>query len=280
MSRARGFGILALAGLAGLGPLGTDFAVQWSRAGADFGKAHYITTLIERFGDRDGVMGRVLRRSSLVSDAMPPAPPGWTEEPDTVGQAAFLFSPAQAAARDRELGRATLGLPPADGLPRREVAALERYRADTTRAYRSEGGLIVLSVEDPDRSIPHPVWRAHLRAIDSHFDRIDTLIEHSSAQDLTWFEVLGPVQIADDGQRPHRLRGFVARIGAIDLRLTTRAPDPAILGFLDTVDLGALRALAAKSGRPARPESEKPRDMPHVPPATEAAQVRLNGPPH
>ncbi|MBW4981862.1 hypothetical protein KZZ07_04825 [Mameliella sp. CS4] len=278
MPRVRTFGILVFAGLAGLGPVGADYAVQWSRAGSDFGRAQYMTTLIERFGDRGGIMGQVLRRSSLVDAALPPAPPGWTVAPRATGQDAHLFSPAQATARNRELGRATFGLPSVNEMTRREVSAFDRYREDTTRAYRTDNGLILLSVEDPDHSIPYPVWQAHIRAIDSHFARIDTLIEHSSAQDLTWFEVLGPVQIADDGRRPHRLRGFAARIGAIELRLTTRAPDAMISRFLDTVDLGDLRALAARAGRPVGPDSEKIRDSPPVPPATEAAQVRLNRP--
>lgn len=250
MSIARVFGGMALAGLAGLGLFTADYVTQWSRADGSFGGPQYVLTLADRLGDKGGIVGMVFRKSSVVAAARPPAPAGWTAEVWQEVHDTYLFSPAQSARNDRELTRATLGLPPIDDMSRRDLAAFDTYLDDTSIAYRNDQGVIALSIDDPARRIAHPVWQAYLAAIDSHFDRIDTLIEYDSFQGVTWSEVHGPVELADNGSHPNRLRSFEAELGGIRLYLTTRAPDHHIARFMEAVDLGPLRRLAAEDGTP------------------------------
>ncbi len=244
MSFAKVLGAFALAGLGGFGLLAADYVGQWSKADSGFGGPHYVETLIDRFGERGGPVGLLLRKSATVAAARPPAPAGWIAEARRADHDSLLFSPAQLLALNHELSRARMGLPDLRQLSRIDLAAHHAYVSDTSIAYRNDKGVIALSIQDPARRIAHPVWQAYETSVKAHFDRIDTLIEHDTVQGLTWYEVHGPVELADNGQHPDRLRSFQARLGEIDLYLTTRAPDHHIERFLNTVDLDALRALA------------------------------------
>lgn len=278
MSFAKVLGAFALAGLGGLGLLVFDYVTQRYTAEKRFGGQQYVETLIYRFGDSGGVVGLLLRSSLITAAARPPAPTGWMAEDWSADHDILLFSAAQSQALDHELTRATLGLPDIRQMGRIDIAARDAYRGDTSITYRNGRGVIALRIHDPARSIAHPVWAAHERAIEAHFARIDTLITYDTVQGITWFEAHGPVELADNGPRPDRLRSFEGRMGDMTLYLTTRTPEPQIARFLETVDLGALRALAQDrptawdpSGRPL-PEIARASQVPAAAPTT----IRVN----
>ncbi|WP_323770469.1 hypothetical protein [Antarctobacter sp.] len=256
MSFAKTIGVFALAGLAGLGIFSIDYATQWSRSDADFGGPQYVQTLMTRFGAQGGIVGLVLRKSSVVAAALPPAPAGWNAESWSADHEGFLYSREQSLAYDREILRATRHLPRPVGLTQTDEALWEAFLADTSMVYINDQGVIGLDVDDPARRIVHPYWTPFIKAMERHFNLVDQRSEHATYQGVRWVEVRGPIEMADNGLRPHRLRVFKARLGEIDVMVTARAPVHHIERFFQTVDLSGIRSLAEA------PEGEMPRSLP------------------
>ncbi|WP_417206499.1 hypothetical protein [Antarctobacter sp.] len=253
MSFAKTIRLLALAGF---GVFLADYASQWARTGAGFGAPHYVQTLMARVTDTAGRVGLVPRGRSDVAAAMPPAPAGWTAEPRRAAHKDFLYSREQSLAFDRDRLRATGPLPHPSGGDRTDKALGAAFPANTSMVYINDHGMIGLEVDDPASRIVQPARPPVAEAVKRPADLADPRNKHATYQGVRWVELRDPIVMADNGHRPHRLRVFVARLGAFDLKVTARAPDHHIERFFQTVDLRGIRGLSAP------PEGEMPRALP------------------
>ena len=236
--------LFLLAGLALTG-FAVDYTMQMMASGQkDFGTAHYVRSLQDRLQDKGGWLSIAFRKSSRVAGLMPAAPDGWTGARGNDDAEWFLYSDAQNAVLDRIFYQ-NVDTDVLENLSKAEFVLMDGYMTDTTATYTKGENMVVLTVYDPTKPVNNPKLRGMFDDWERVWDELDTEHPFAQFQDIAWQEVKGPVDAADNGARPHRLRFFEAGIDHVELELSTRASPEALTQFLSEIDWGGLRHLAA-----------------------------------
>ncbi|MDA7428218.1 hypothetical protein PGB28_07090 [Primorskyibacter aestuariivivens] len=236
--------LFLLAGLALTG-FAVDYTLQMMASGKkDFGTAHYVRSLQDRLQDKGGWLSIAFRKSSRIAGLMPAAPDGWQGELGNDGADWFLYSDAQNAVLDRIFYQ-IVDTDLLETLSNAEIVLMEGYIADTTATYMMGENMVVLTVYEPTKPVNNPTLRGMFDDWERAWDDLDTEHPFAQFQDIAWQEVKGPVDAADNGARPHKLRFFEARIDHVELELSTRASPEALTQFLAEIDWRGLRHLAA-----------------------------------
>ncbi|MBV2360282.1 hypothetical protein KUH32_10885 [Thalassococcus sp. CAU 1522] len=235
------FFLFVLVAAAGIG--GADYFNQKRLAQGDFDSRRYVASLIERLDGSGGVIGMAFRKSSMVTSALPTAPEGWTAVHWMDVPYGYAYSAAQEKALDFHLTKAVGNPEIFDRITDEDVAFFEAYMADTTRIYQNDDSYFELSIDVEGVEIGSAVWREYDALVQAYFDKATRRSAYAEFQGLAWTELHGPIEAADNGGLPHRLRAFEAEMGKVTLYMETRAPDVLIDRFLASIDLTNLHAL-------------------------------------
>jgi hypothetical protein len=226
--------------LLALGVAATDFYLQARKHAEGFGGPQYVASMIDRFDGGPGMLALMFRKSSMITPALPPTPPGWTAHVWSSVPYDGLYSDTQWAVLDQQYNLATSGQTLL--ISNADEYLHDAYNDDISRVYLGHGGAYIdFYIEVDGIDMPREILRLEDSLIESHYDRVDRITSHATIQGITWYERRGPVETASNDRLPHKLRMFEADLGNVEISMITRAPDDMLRRFMEEIDLTDLR---------------------------------------